>query len=68
MDKVDHIYAFLVHPLAQVIQDQHENRRLIYTALHEAFFTYLKVSFWAALFIAFPFIAMQFWQIGRAHV
>jgi sec-independent protein translocase protein TatC len=58
----DHIYAFLVHPLANVIHEQGENRRLIYTALHEAFFTYLKVSFFAAIFIAFPFIAAQFWR------
>ncbi len=58
----DHIYAFLVHPLANVIHEQGENRRLIYTALHEAFFTYLKVSFFAAMFIAFPFIAAQFWR------
>jgi len=58
----DHIYAFLVHPLAEVVHEQGENRRLIYTALHEAFFTYLKVSFFAAMFIAFPFIAAQFWR------
>ncbi len=58
----EHIYAFLVHPLAQVIHEQGENRRLIYTALHEAFFTYLKVSFFAAMFVAFPFIAAQFWR------
>lgn len=56
------IYAFLVHPLANVINEQGESRRLIYTALHEAFLTYVKVSFWAALFIAFPFIASQFWR------
>jgi sec-independent protein translocase protein TatC len=35
---------------------------MIYTALHEAFFTYLKVAFFAALFIAFPIIANQFWK------
>ncbi len=58
----DHIYAFLVHPLAEVVHEQGENRRLIYTALHEAFFTYLKVSFFAAMFVAFPFIAAQFWR------
>jgi sec-independent protein translocase protein TatC len=56
------IYDFLVHPLADVLQQHGGNRRLIYTALHEAFFTYLKVSFWAAVFVSFPFIAMQFWR------
>ena len=57
-----HIYDFLVKPLADVLHEHGGNRRLIYTALHEAFFTYLKVSFWAALFVSFPFIAMQFWR------
>ncbi|PIW28446.1 MAG: twin-arginine translocase subunit TatC [Rhodospirillales bacterium CG15_BIG_FIL_POST_REV_8_21_14_020_66_15] len=57
----EHIYAFLVQPLADIMHQSGGQRRLIYTALHEAFFTYLKVSFFAALFVSFPFIAMQFW-------
>jgi len=55
------IYDFLVHPLADAMEGLGGNRRLIFTALHEAFFTYVKVAFFAALFVAFPFIAMQFW-------
>jgi sec-independent protein translocase protein TatC len=35
---------------------------LIYTGLTEAFFTYVKVSFWAALCIAFPVVAIQIWK------
>ena len=31
---------------------------MIYTALTEAFFTFLKVSFYGALFISFPVIAL----------
>lgn len=60
----EHIYAFLVQPLADILDERGDGgqRRLIYTALHEAFFTYLKVSFFAALFVGFPFIAMQFWS------
>ena len=56
------IYGFLVRPLADAMR-QHgdEHRRLIFTALHEAFFTYVKVAFFAALFLAFPFIASQLW-------
>ncbi len=53
------IYAFLVRPLADVLG---EDRRLIYTALHEAFFTYIKVSFFAALFLSFPVVASQLWR------
>src|SRR6185436_2065026 len=40
------IYGFLVHPLA-VIYAGEPGRKMIFTALTEAFFTYLKVSFWA---------------------
>jgi sec-independent protein translocase protein TatC len=58
----EHIYAFLVQPLADIMHKSGGQRRLIYTALHEAFFTYLKVSFFAAMFVSFPFIAMQFWR------
>jgi len=56
------IYAFLVEPLAQVLAELGGNRRMIYTALHEAFFTQLKVSFFAAFLLAFPVIAAQFWK------
>jgi sec-independent protein translocase protein TatC len=55
------IYAFLVQPLADVLHEAGRDRRMIYTALQEAFFTYVKVSFFAAMFIGFPFIACQIW-------
>lgn len=55
------IYQFLVQPLADVFHETGRDRRMIYTALHEAFFTYVKVSFFAAMFIGFPFIACQIW-------
>jgi sec-independent protein translocase protein TatC len=56
------IYNFLVRPLADVLAEEGGNRRLIFTALHEAFFTYIKVAFFAAIFLAFPFIAAQMWM------
>jgi len=56
------IYDFLVAPLADVLEDMGGQRRLIFTALHEAFFTYIKVAFFAAIFLAFPFIAIQIWM------
>jgi sec-independent protein translocase protein TatC len=55
------IYDFLVQPLADVFDKLGVSRRLIYTALHEAFFTYLKVSFFAAFCVSFPYIAGQLW-------
>ena len=58
----ENIYGFLVQPLADILSDLGGNRRLIFTALHEAFFTYIKVSFFAALFLSFPFLAMQVWK------
>ena len=55
----DEIYQFLLAPLRDLYAGQ--PKRMIYTGLTEAFFTYLKVSFWAGFFITFPFIASQIW-------
>jgi sec-independent protein translocase protein TatC len=55
------IYGFLVHPLAVIFEGQ-TGRHLIYTGLTEAFFTYVKVSFWAGLCLAFPIVAAQIWK------
>src|SRR5215469_4488679 len=55
------IFGFLVHPLAVIFEGQ-TGRHLIYTGLTEAFFTYVKVSFWAALCLAFPIVAIQIWK------
>jgi sec-independent protein translocase protein TatC len=54
------IYAFLVRPLAAIYEGQ-TGRRMIYTGLAEAFFTYLKVAFFAGAFLTFPFVATQLW-------
>jgi sec-independent protein translocase protein TatC len=55
------IYEFIAHPLVQVLKSRGEEPRLIYTALYEAFFTYIKVSVYAAAFISFPIISTQVW-------
>ena len=44
------IYNFLVDPYAQAVKDDGYNRRLIFTALHETFLTYLKLAFFSAFF------------------
>ena len=41
----ENIYGFLVQPYADAVKDDDLNRRLIFTALHETFITYLKVAF-----------------------
>tara|TARA_B100001248_G_C27370720_1_gene451487 strand:+ start:516 stop:1358 length:843 start_codon:yes stop_codon:yes gene_type:complete len=59
------IYDFLVDPLYKIyLKNGVENPRMIYTALTEAFFTYLKVSFYGALFISFPVLAMQVYKFA----
>jgi sec-independent protein translocase protein TatC len=55
------IYLFLAQPLKHIMQSKGEQPHLIYTALYEAFFTYLKVAFFGATFLAFPVIASQIW-------
>ena len=56
----EEIFAFLVQPLATQMEKQ-SGARMIFTALHEAFFTYIKVSFFTAAFLSFPLIATQIW-------
>ncbi len=55
------IYGFLVEPLAHAMGPGSTNR-LIYTGLTEAFFTYLKVAFFAGTFLTFPILATQIWK------
>ena len=58
----ENIYAFLVEPYADAVKDDKENRRLIFTALHETFITYLKVAFFTAFFVTSPIILTQVWK------
>lgn len=58
---VEEIYGFLVYPLAEAMGPESTNR-LIYTGLTEAFFTYIKVAFFAGLFLTFPILAIQIWR------
>lgn len=56
------IYGFLAQPLADILMRQGGgDRRMIFTALYEAFFTYLKVAFFGAVFFSFPMWATQLW-------
>ena len=54
------IFNFLVEPLQKVFDGQ-SGRRMIFTAPTEAFFTYIKVAFFAACAISFPLVANQIW-------
>ena len=58
----EYIYSFLVSPYAQAVKDDPSSRRLIFTALHETFITYLKVAFFAAIFLGSPFLLIQIYK------
>ena len=58
----DHLFLWLADPLNKSLKDIGiENPTLVYTHLAEAFLTYIKVSFFAALMITFPFLEVQTW-------
>ena len=56
------IYNFLVKPYSSAVIENNLDRRLIFTALHEAFLTYLKVAFFASIFITSPIFLTQLWK------
>ena len=53
------IFLFLVRPLRKILGPE---SRMIFTGLHEAFLTYMKVAFFSGLFLAVPVIFIQFWK------
>ena len=53
------LFDILVKPLIDVME---AGDKLIYTALPEAFFTYLKVSFLSGIMLSSPIILYQFWM------
>lgn len=55
----EQIFDFLMKPL---IENLPEGSSLIFTRPAEGFTTYLKVSFFAALIVAVPFILYQAWR------
>jgi len=55
----ERLFSFLLLPLADIMP---EGSTMIFTSLPEAFFTYLKVSFFAGIFLVSPFVLYQIWQ------
>lgn len=55
------VFEFLQYPLKVAFEGQ-EGRRMIFTAPTEAFFTYMKVAFFTAVFVSFPVVATQIWM------
>ena len=58
----ENIYNFLLKPYADAVKNDDFDRRMIFTALHETFITYLKVAFFAAIFLGSPVILSQLWK------
>ena len=52
----------MVEPYAEAVRNDETNRRLIFTALHETFITYLKLAFFTAIFVTSPIILTQIWK------
>ncbi len=55
----EYLFDMLMKPLLEVLPP---DSTMIYTSLPEAFFTYLKVSFVAGVFLASPYIFYQIWR------
>ncbi|MBE1236162.1 twin-arginine translocase subunit TatC [Phaeovibrio sulfidiphilus] len=57
-----YIYNFLLIPLAQTMERVGGSQRMIFTAITEMFFTYVKVGAFGAVIVSFPIFATQLWK------
>jgi sec-independent protein translocase protein TatC len=55
----EQLFQIITRPLFQVLP---QNSHMIYTGLPEAFFNYMKISFFASLFLTSPYILYQLWK------
>ncbi len=55
----ERLFSILTAPLEDILPDK---GAMIFTSLPEAFFTYLKVSFFAAVLLSSPYILYQIWK------
>ena len=56
----DQVYLFLQKPLADLLSER--GGRMIFTGLHEGFFTQIKVAFFTSISISLPIILIQVWK------
>lgn len=54
----EQVFTFLTFPLTSI---SNAPQTLIFTAVHELFFTYLKMSFFCGLFLGLPVILWEVW-------
>lgn len=55
----EQLFKIITGPLMKALP---ENSHMIYTGLPEAFFNYLKISFFAGLILAAPYILFEVWR------
>jgi sec-independent protein translocase protein TatC len=55
----DWLFQIITRPLYQVLP---QNSHMIYTSLPEAFFNYIKIAFFASIFLTSPYILYQIWK------
>lgn len=55
----DFLIQLLFEPVKQVLPS---NSKMVFTALTEGFIAYLKVAFWASLFLSSPVVLYQVWS------
>jgi sec-independent protein translocase protein TatC len=55
----EELFRVVAQPLISVLP---QGSYMVYTGLPEAFFTYIKVSFYAALFVASPVVLYHIWK------
>ena len=53
----EQVFGALTAPLFAVFQGE----KMVFTAVHELFFTYIKLSFLCGLFVGLPFLINQLW-------
>lgn len=57
----EHLFGFLTAPLREAYGAE-ASRRMIFTGLHEAFVTYLKLALFAGTFLSLPLALNQLWK------
>jgi sec-independent protein translocase protein TatC len=55
----DWLFQIITRPLYEVLP---QNSYMIYTSLPEAFFNYMKISFFASIFLTSPYTLYQIWK------
>ncbi len=58
----DQVYNFLAQPFVDVALANGKEPTMIFTGLQDKFFVNIRLSFYVALCVTFPMVAMQIWK------